>query len=240
MQPSVRGDSPTANHECLEVCPMTRIERVFVGELRPLPPEGQLSGIFKEPTDAPVALGPLGIAGDHQGDLRHHGGVDKALHHYPREHYALLARRWPELTQIAAAGLLGENLSSFGLTEQAVCIGDVFALGSARIQLCQPRQPCWKINHRLGLAGASQFVADQGITGWYYRVLESGTFAAGDNLVLTERPSPWLDLALYWRTSIAHRPDVELLRRIAEAPGLAGDKAERLRARAEWLRANAR
>ena len=217
-----------------------RIDHVFVGALQSLPPEGQLTGMFKAAMAGPAALGTTGLAGDRQGDPRHHGGVEKALHHYPAEHYDVLAARWPELATRVGAGVLGENLSTRGMTEYDVCIGDVYALGSCRIQVSQPRQPCWKINHRLEVPGASMFVAETGITGWYYRVLQTGQVAPGDVLELVERPARWLTLALYWTTTVlAHRPDPGLLRKIAASPGLASDKAARLQDRATWLEQNA-
>jgi MOSC domain-containing protein YiiM len=216
-----------------------RVDQVFVGGLRPLAPEGQLTGIFKAPVRGPTALGTTGLTGDRQGDPRHHGGAEKALHHYPVEHYDALAARWPELASTVGAGVLGENLSTRGMTEYDVSIGDVYTLGSCRIQVSQPRQPCWKINHRLDTPGASMFVAETGITGWYYRVLQTGQVAPGDVLELVERPTRWLTLALYWTTVLAHRPDPGLLRKIAAAPGLASDKAARLQERATWLEQNA-
>ncbi|ATE62529.1 MOSC domain-containing protein [Thauera sinica] len=217
---------------------MATIDRIFVGDLRPLEPEGQLSGIFKQPVHGAVSLTRDGLAGDHQGDRVHHGGPQKALHHFPAEHYAAFRLRWPQLADLLRPGTLGENLSTTGLDERQVCIGDVFRAGTARIQVSQPRQPCWKISHRLGVDEASRFVAQQGLTGWYYRVLDAGTLQAGDGLELLERPSPELSLARYWQVINEHRPDAGLLRRIATAPGLAPDKAARLNERAAWLEAH--
>lgn len=214
------------------------IDQIFVGDLRPLEPEGQISGIFKRPVRGAVQLTVEGLAGDHQGDRRHHGGAQKALHHFPAEHYAAFVRRWPQLGDLLCPGTLGENLSTHGMTERQVCIGDIFGFGTARIQVSQPRQPCWKISHRLGVDEASLFVAQQGLTGWYYRVLDAGTVQAGDVLELLERPAPELSLARYWQVINAHRPNAELLRQIAAAPGLAPDKAARLNERADWLQAD--
>ncbi len=214
------------------------IDQIFVGDLRPLEPEGQISGIFKPPVRGAVQLTIEGLAGDHQGDRRHHGGAQKALHHFPAEHYAAFLRRWPQLGDLLCPGTLGENLSTHGMTERQVCIGDIFGFGTARIQVSQPRQPCWKISHRLGVEEASLFVAQQGLTGWYYRVLDAGTVQAGDVLELLERPAPELSLARYWQVINAHRPNAELLRQIAAAPGLAPDKAARLNERADWLQAD--
>lgn len=213
------------------------VDEVFIGRVRLLSADGERSGIVKSPAAGPVMLGPTGLEGDEQADLRHHGGVDKALHHYPVEHYAVLAAEWPQCAGVVGAGFLGENISTRGVDEYALCIGDVLSIGNARVQVSQTRSPCWKIDLRLQVDGASRFVEAVGITGWYYRVLQPGTIAAGDRIELLERPSPWLTLAAYWDAVTAHRPDADLLARIAAAPGLAADKAQRWQERAGWLRA---
>lgn len=217
-----------------------RLEQLFVGRIQPLPPDGEPTGMFKHPVTGIHMLGPEGLIGDEQADRKHHGGPEKALHHFPVEHYAAFAQRWPERAALMAPGVLGENLSTCGLSETEVCIGDLYTLGRSRIQVSQPRQPCWKINHRLESPDAVAFITETGRTGWYYRVIEAGPIAVGDSLVLSERPSPWLTLAQYWQTVTAHRPDPALLKRIADAPGLASDKARRHAERAEWLRTNVR
>ena len=213
----------------------SRIEAVFVGALRPLPPEGQQTGMFKMPVTGPVAVGREGLAGDMQADLRVHGGPEKAVHYYPAEHYAVLAARVPALAGVLIPGVLGENLSGRGLTEDAVCIGDVFAIGTCRLQVSQPRQPCWKISHRLGHEPMSRVIADAGLTGWYFRVLEAGEIAAGDGIECVERPAPGLTLARLWTARLAHRPDPAELRCLAAAPGLNPDWVTRLVERAAWL-----
>ena len=217
----------------------SRIDQVFTGRVKLMLPDGEPSGIFKSAVDGPQHLGTNGLEGDEQADLRYHGGPEKALHQYPAEHYALLAQEWPQCASLLGPGVLGENISTRGMTEHDVCIGDVFGMGEARIQLSQPRSPCWKIDRRLKVDGASRFVEAAGVTGWYYRVLDEGRLCAGDEIVLLERPNPWLTLVHYWDTVMAHRPDPVALRQIAAAAGLATDKAQRWLERAAWLEANA-
>ena len=108
-----------------------KVDEVFVGKVRLLSIEGERSGIVKSPAAGPVMLTPIGLEGDEQADLRHHGGVDKALHHYPVEHYAVLAAEWPQCAAAVGAGFLGENISTHGLDEHALCIGDVLRIGPA-------------------------------------------------------------------------------------------------------------
>lgn len=215
------------------------IDQVFVGRVRLMLPDGEPSGIFKSAVAGAVRLGRTGLEGDEQADLRHHGGAEKALHHYPAEHYALLAEEWPQCAALVGPGVLGENISTRGLTEHELCIGDVLRIGEAHVQVSQPRSPCWKIDLRLKVADASRFVEAAGVTGWYYRVLQEGCLHAGDEIELLERPNPWLTLAEYWDAVTAHRPDPAALRRIASVPGLAADKARRWQERALWLEANA-
>lgn len=184
----------------------SRIDQIFTGRVKLMLPDGEPSGIFKSAVDGPQHLGTNGLEGDEQADLRYHGGPEKALHQYPAEHYALLAQEWPQCASLLGPGVLGENISTRGMTEHDVCIGDVFGMGEARIQLSQPRSPCWKIDRRLKVDGASRFVEAAGVTGWYYRVLDEGRLCAGDEIVLLERPNPWLTLVHYWDTVMAH-PD---------------------------------
>jgi len=212
------------------------IDHIFIGGLRPLPPEGQLSGIVKEPVAGPIAVGPQGLAGDRHGDPRYHGGREKALHHYPADHYAALAEHLPGLAQRLVPGALGENLSTTGWTEEEVCVGDVFRLGTCRVQVSQPRQPCWKINCLLGEAQLSRHIADHGVTGWYYRVLAGGQLQPGDAFELLERPAPGVTLARLWRINLAHRPDPAELDELARTPGLSPPWQRKLAERATWLR----
>ena len=165
--------------------------QLLVGRAQPFGPNGEPSGIDKHLVDRPLLLSMNGFEGDEQGDLRHHGGPDKAVHHYPDEHYAAWRRDLPDLqTERFRLGGFGENLGSLGLTEANVCVGDVFRLGSARIQVSQARQPCWRLNVRFGFPGMSRQVQASARTGWYYRVLAAGSVAPGDRLSLIDRPHP--------------------------------------------------
>lgn len=214
------------------------IDAVFTGSVRPLPPEGHPSGILKHSVAGPVMLGQLGLDGDMQADRRVHGGPDKALHHYPAEHYAALRARYPDCAALFQPGSIGENVSTTGWTEDNVCVGDIFRIGSARVQVTQPRSPCWKINARYTLEDALQFVAERGLTGWYCRVIEEGAICAGDPFELLERNADPVTLRRLWQVTRSHRPSAEELSRLAWTPGLSGGWADKLRGRLEWLRQN--
>lgn len=168
-----------------------KVEEIRGGRAVPFGPNGEPSAIAKEVLPGPVEIAESGIHGDEQGDKRHHGGGDKAVHQYPADHY----RAWQaEGTRVdrrdPGPGAFGENLVTYGMTEADVCIGDVFRLGSAMLEVSQARQPCWRLNVRFGDPGMARQVQDSGRTGWYYRVLEPGHARAGDTLECVERPHP--------------------------------------------------
>ncbi len=209
---------------------------LFAGGIRLLPDSSRSTGMYKEALAGPVAFGREGLAGDQQADRQVHGGPEKAVHLYPAGHYARLAARFPEAAAVLVPGSLGENISCAGLTEADVCLGDVFRLGSVRLQLSQPRSPCWKIDTRFACDGMAAFIAETGLTGWYWRVLTPGMAQPGDIPALEERashPIPLADAMALWR---AHRPGAAALEAVAAAPGLAESWRAKIRQRAEWLR----
>lgn len=217
----------------------TSITAIYTGRVQRMPGDSRTTGIFKQPVAGPLQVGIEGLAGDQQADRRVHGGPEKALHHYPVGNYRRLAERFPDLAALFVPGAIGENLTTPLLDESDVFIGDVYALGSARIQLNQPRRPCWKIDARFGREGIAAFVEAQGIAGWYYRVLEPGTVRAGDELRLLDRDAGSMSLRQFHARVREHRPTVQNLMRAADLPGLEASWSERLRARALWLHHNA-
>jgi MOSC domain-containing protein YiiM len=143
------------------------------------------TAIFKQPVAGPVALAGFNLAGDEQADLRVHGGPDKAVYAYDATHYAAwrtLLPDWMDWTP----GLFGENLTTDGLLETAVRVGDVFGLGTARLRAVQPRQPCYKLNARFDDDTMVTRFTHAGRPGIYFRVEEPGTVQAGDALTLLE------------------------------------------------------
>lgn len=183
----------------------TVIDTVLCGKVVDFTRPGSRSAIAKSPVRGEVFVGRLGLSGDEQGDLRVHGGPDKAVHHYPHDHYAGWRADLGEHPLLAAPGAFGENLSSSGLTEHDVCLGDQFRLGTSLVEISQSRQPCWKLSDRFQVSDMARRVQDSGRTGWYYRVLEEGRLQAGDRLELVDRPHPQWPLSriidvLYQRT----------------------------------------
>lgn len=163
---------------------------VLVGPVAPLGPDGPPSGIAKRPVAGPWQITATGIKGDAQGDLRFHGGPEKALHHYPQEHYAAWTFEIGVHPVLGAPGAFGENLATTGWTERDVCIGDIAHFGSAILQVSQGRQPCYKLDRRLDRSGMALAVQRTGRTGWYWRVLKEGLAEPGDALELGDRLRP--------------------------------------------------
>jgi len=146
-----------------------------------------------------------------------HGGPDKALHHYPGDHYA----RWREGRAgdpaLAGPGAFGENIATLGLTEDQVCIGDRFRLGSALIEISQGRQPCWKQGERLHWPTLPALMVKERRSGWYYRVIEEGAAQPGEALSMVERPLPDWTVRRVFGLLIAgdHRSDPSALAELA-------------------------
>lgn len=193
------------------------IRSLNLGSARLFRDDGAQSAIAKVPTDQPVAIGTLGLSGDEQADLTVHGGPDKAIHHYPRDYYAVWPDELGDHPLLRGEGAFGENVSTLGLTEDAACIGDRYRLGSALIEISQGRQPCWKLDHRFGHKGLSAAVIRTGRSGWYYRVIEPGSARAGDGLELVERPCPDWTVARVFALLVGggHRGDPAALRELA-------------------------
>lgn len=211
---------------------------LFSGRIRPLPASGRPSGIYKQALTSAAAIENNGFVGDEQADLRVHGGPEKAVHLYPATHYARLAAAFPECRQALVAGSMGENISTPDLDEHSVRIGDIWRLGTARLQVCQPRNPCWKIDDKFAVDGMAAFIAEHRLTGWYWRVLTPGHAAPGDVLELeTAAAAPTLADAM--ALSAAHRPAPAALQALADLPGLAGQWRSKILNRLAWLQANA-
>jgi MOSC domain-containing protein YiiM len=166
------------------------VQAIRVGRVRPLGPEGVPSGFVKDAVEGPVRVRSLGLEGDEQADLRVHGGIDKAVYGYAVSNYAGWRADFPEHAAQFTAGAVGENLVIEGLDEGSVCIGDVHEIGTARLSVCQPRQPCFKLALRFGDERVVHAMVENGRCGWYYRVVREGVVRPGDRVKCVERPNP--------------------------------------------------
>jgi len=143
------------------------------------------TGIYKQPVRGPVQLGRLTLEGDGQADLTVHGGEYQAAYSYPVEHYA----HWEQVVGEGPFphGMFGENFTLGGLLETEVCIGDVWRIGSARLQVTMPRLPCFKFGHKIGRPDLLKAFLESGHSGFYHRVLTEGQVQSGDAIEVLER-----------------------------------------------------
>lgn len=163
---------------------------VRTGAVAPLGPDGVPSGFVKQARAGAVRVAYLGLEGDRQADLTVHGGAEKAVYGYAVSHYPAWAADFPAQAESFTNGAMGENLSVAGLEERDICVGDVHAIGTALLQVCQPRQPCFKLALRHNNNRLPKAMIRSGRAGWYYRVLREGELRAGDAVILHDRLHP--------------------------------------------------
>ncbi|MBV1931655.1 MAG: MOSC domain-containing protein [Porticoccaceae bacterium] len=206
------------------------VQALYAGKAQILEPSGDQTGIFKTLITR-AHVGRLGIDGDVQVDKRYHGGSDKALHQFAIGSYGRIIEQFPDLADKAIPGSIGENLSVAGMDEYSVCIGDIYCLGKVLVQVSEPRQPCWKINAKYGVEQLTEYIDQQGMAGWYYRVLEVGGVRIGDEVTLLERPNETITINYFNQIKGQQRPEPEALARLINAEGLAVSLKESLQAR---------
>ncbi len=164
------------------------------------------SGIYKQAAAGPIWLGATNLEGDGQADKRVHGGPNRAVLCYSADHYSVWREELGDLGM--NYGMFGENFTIAGLNEGTVCMGDVYAVGEARIQVSQLRGPCWKLARRVGRRDMVERVLMNGRSGWYVRVLKEGHVEAGQTVQLESREADAptmleIHAARHWRTQPA-------------------------------------
>ena len=171
------------------------------------------TSIFKEPTTARVVVRGVNVDGDAQSDLRVHGGENMAVYAYPVEHYAYWER---ELGRASLPhGQFGENFTVRGLTEETARVGDVYRIGTALLQVTQPRIPCFKLVHRMdaGPEFAKRFLESRRM-GFYFRILREGEVGTGDAIELVERADDSVTIAEFIEFTQFQTHDPVGLRRV--------------------------
>jgi MOSC domain-containing protein YiiM len=165
-----------------------KIIGLYTGKLTHIGEKRSPTGIYKQSVNK-VSVDELGIQGDIQADKRFHGGPEKALHQYALSSYEKIIKRYPLLHKLVKPGAIGENLSATDMNEHIVCIGDIYHLGTAIIQVSSPRIPCWKIDDKFKQPDLNQFITHHRLNGWYYRVLQAGEITLKDEFQLQQRPN---------------------------------------------------
>jgi MOSC domain-containing protein YiiM len=190
--------------------------------------EEVLTGIFKAPVDGAVAVTRLNLEGDGQADLRVHGGEDKAVYAYPAEHYAV----WrAELGREIPFGQFGENLTVEGLPESEVRIGDLYRVGTALLEVSQPRTPCFKLGIRMEDDEFPGRFLESLRSGYYLRVVQPGTLRAGEAVRREAQAVESLSIEEVCRLAYFVPADLPTLRKAAELPALSHSWRRQLRQR---------
>lgn len=195
------------------------------------------TGIFKQPVHRSLFLSGLNFEGDGQADLVHHGGREKAVCVYPYEHYPFWEK---ELNKPLPYGAFGENLTIQGLLEADVCIGDIFQLGEATVQVSQPRQPCYKLSVKYDSPDMPLKVQETGYTGFYFRVLQEGVVPAAAALSRISRHPKAVTVSYANRIMHHEKEDIEGIRKILEVDELSANWKKTLLKRLEGKETDSR
>ncbi|MGY8837802.1 MAG: MOSC domain-containing protein [Enterobacterales bacterium] len=145
------------------------------------------TGIFKTPTNEPVVIEKLNIIGDEQADLVNHGGVDKAVYAFSHNHYEYWQKALEN--ENLSSGVFGENFTISDLDEANIHIGDHIRIGTALLEVSQPRVPCFKLAIALNNTNSLKLFTQYYCTGVYFRVLEQGVAKTGDSAVIEKKAS---------------------------------------------------
>lgn len=204
---------------------------INVGLPREIPWQGKVvrTSIFKSPVSGTVRVSKLNLAGDQQSDLSVHGGIHKAVYTYPSEHYEFWRKEIPDAD--LRWGVFGENLTTQGVFEDEVRIGDRLRIGSAEFLITQPRMPCFKLGIRFGRPDMVKRFLRSGRSGFYLAVLEEGQIAAGDSIQVLTRDEHGVTVADIVNLYQADATNQELLRRASDLPALPPDWRDHFRKR---------
>lgn len=138
----------------------------------------EYTGIYKKPVDHPIVLGDHDVVGDDVVDRKYHGGVDMACYIYSADHYPFWKEKYPNLDW--DFGMFGENITIEGLNEKDFQLGDTYKLGTATVQIAQPRKPCYKLGIRFGTQAILKQYINANYPGIYLRIIEKGEVRIGD------------------------------------------------------------
>ena len=178
-----------------------------------------MTGIYKKPVDGRVMVRTLNIDGDRQANLTVHGGIHKAVYAYCFENYAYWERELGR--DDFDFGQFGENLTTEGMTDDKVHIGDVFRIGRALLEVTQPRNPCAKVVAKMAVKDFAKRFIDSGRCGFYLRVLEEGEIGAGDEIERVKRDPEGVSISDINRLRNFDRDDLDGLRRAIRSDALA-------------------
>ena len=202
---------------------------INVGRPRLVPSKGEVvsTGIYKNPVSGPVHVARLNLDGDRQADLTVHGGVNKAVYAYPVEHYEFWRERYPDFPW--QWGAFGENLTTEGLLENSLHIGDQVAIGSVLLTVTQPRTPCFKLAIKFETNRILKQFLESGRSGFYFSVAQEGDLEAGDDIRVIPSGADQITIAEANQLMIAKSVPSELLQRALSSANLSANWREHFR-----------
>ena len=182
--------------------------------------------MYKYPVDQPIYLDTEDVQGDTVVDRKYHGGIYKACYLFSADHYDYWKAKYPQLEW--DWGMFGENLTIQGLDESQLRIGSTYRLGTALVQISQPREPCYKLGIRFGDQEILKQFIDHGRPGTYIRVLEPGTVSKGDSMELVTASESPLTIAQFYELLFAKEKDQHVLQQAVHNEALPLAKREKL------------
>ena len=191
--------------------PFVHIVSVNVGRPRPVLAGKRevMTAIAKQPVQGPVQVTRTNLEGDAQADLRVHGGPNKAVYGYPSEHYAYWRAQLGR--DDLPWGSFGENLTTSGVLETDLRIGDRWRVGNVLLEVRSPRMPCFKLAAHLNVADMVKRFWSSGRSGFYFAVLETGTLAAGHDIAVVRTNPAWAtvdEVVQLWQNPLPPRDRV--------------------------------
>lgn len=185
------------------------------------------TGIFKKPVDEPITLETESVAKDTISDRKVHGGIYKACYLFSSDHYPYWKEKYPNLDW--NWGMFGENLTVEGMDEAELKIGSIYKLGSALVQISQPREPCFKLGIKFGTQDILKEFIDYGYPGTYLRILEVGEVKTGDIMELKEESENTLTTKQFYELLFSRKKDKAIVEMALKNEALPAYKRERLK-----------
>jgi MOSC domain-containing protein YiiM len=176
------------------------------------------TGIFKMPVSGRVRLRKLNLDGDKQADLTVHGGADKAIYAYPKEHYNYWKKELPGMS--LPWGMFGENFTTQGMFEETVNVGDQFQVGTAKVVATQPRMPCYKLGVKFGSMDIIKKFLASGLTGVYFKVMKEGDLEQGDEIKLIKKDENKVTIKDIVRLYTVNKDDLQTMERAVKVKDL--------------------
>ncbi len=190
------------------------------------------SGIKKYPVDS-AFMTKTGFMGDEVADLIHHGGETKAVLFFSTNTYERLNKLSGNSFEYDNVAHYGENLLVDNIDEADICAGDILKVGEATFEVSQPRQPCWKLSANTATKPMTSIIYNNGLTGWYARVVGEGEVKKGDEVLLIKRVYPKLSIEALNKIIVDPLSDKEVTLQAIKCPVLGEQFKDSLEGRAK-------